>query len=61
MTEPADPMTLLASAATEMHEMFLSYVKAGFSRKEALYLMGQYLTTAAVSAGQSNVSPGDTP
>ena len=49
--QPVDPITVMASAAAEMHEMFLSYIKAGFSRKEALYLVGQYMT-AAIAAGQ---------
>ena len=51
------PATPMHEAATELHEMFQSFVKAGFSRKEALYLAGQYLAAAI-----HNGKPGeDTP
>ena len=48
---PEDPMTLMAQGATELHEMFTSYIKAGFTRKEALYLVGQYMA-AVIAAAQ---------
>ena len=40
---PADPMTPAVEAASGMHEMYLSYVAAGFTAQQALYLTGQML------------------
>lgn len=34
-----DPMSALVSAATGVHELFLSYVAVGFTRLEALVLV----------------------
>lgn len=33
---PEDPMTSLAEGAASLHELFMAYVNAGFSRDEAL-------------------------
>ena len=46
----------MGQSAAELHEMFTSCLQAGFSRKEALYLVGQYLT-AVVTVLHS--PPGD--
>jgi hypothetical protein len=43
-TPPPDPITALTEAAASLHEMFLAYVKAGFTEQQALYLAGQILT-----------------
>jgi hypothetical protein len=40
----------MAEAGAELHEMFTSWVHAGFSRKEALYLVGKYIEAAAIAA-----------
>lgn len=40
------PITPLAEGAAQAHELFQSYVDAGFTRQEALYLIGQMLTAA---------------
>jgi hypothetical protein len=38
---PDGVLTQLAQAAVTLHELFLSLQSAGFSRDEALYLVGQ--------------------
>jgi hypothetical protein len=43
---PRDPMSLLAEGATATHELFLSYVQAGFTEAQALYLVGQMLAAS---------------
>jgi hypothetical protein len=44
-------MTMLAEASAAIHEMFLAYVKAGFTESQALYL------TAAVATAQIRPMP----
>lgn len=39
MTGPADPFGQFAEAATGLHELFQSYVEAGFKRTEAFELV----------------------
>lgn len=46
MSDPEDPITQLAVAAASAHEMFTSYVAAGFTEAQALYLVGQILASA---------------
>jgi hypothetical protein len=46
MSDPQDPMTQLAEGAASTHELFLSYVGAGFSENQALYLVAQFVTAA---------------
>jgi hypothetical protein len=41
---PEDPITELAAAAAQMHELFRSYVEAGFTENQALYLLGQLIS-----------------
>jgi len=43
-SEIQDPLSVLAMAATATHEMFASYVQAGFTEQQALYLTAQVLT-----------------
>ncbi|MGQ4733313.1 hypothetical protein ACUN3E_37360 [Streptomyces sp. Ju416(a)] len=38
MPEPTDPMTELAAAAVQLHEMHQAYVEAGFTEQQALDL-----------------------
>ena len=40
-------MTALAEGAAQLHELFTAYLKAGFSRREALYLTGQLMAASA--------------
>lgn len=47
---PADPMTALAEGSTHLHELYSSYVAAGFAPQQALYLVGQVLRAAFSSA-----------
>lgn len=35
---PRDPFSTLAEAAVQIHEMYLSYLRAGFTEGQALYL-----------------------
>ena len=37
---PADPVTALAIPALSLHEVFTSYIAAGFTHDQALYLTG---------------------
>jgi hypothetical protein len=41
--DPMDPFTGLLTAATSLHEMYESLVKAGFNEAQALNLVGQML------------------
>jgi hypothetical protein len=50
---PTDPVSLLAAAATQTHEMFVSYMNAGFTEPQALYLVGQMITASMRSGGAS--------
>jgi hypothetical protein len=36
---PGDPLTWLAEAATQQHELFIAWVNAGFTRSEALRML----------------------
>jgi len=36
-----EPFTCLLEAAVAMHEMYVTYQAAGFTKDEALYLVGQ--------------------
>lgn len=40
---PDNPIGALLDAAISMHEMFTSFVAAGFTEQQALYLVGQSL------------------
>ena len=44
---PPDPLSLLGSGAVQVHELFTSLVKAGFTRNEALWLTATLVTAAA--------------
>lgn len=39
MNEPTDPFSGLTAAAVSLHEMFMSYVDAGFTRAESLEIV----------------------
>ena len=46
MSDPEDPITQLAAAAVSMHELYTSFVAAGFTEGQALFLVGQALTAS---------------
>jgi hypothetical protein len=48
---PIDPITELAAAAAQMHELFTAYTDAGFSHAEALQILIAIVTTAALGGG----------
>lgn len=50
---PADPITEMAAAAAQLHELFTAYMEAGFSRMEALHLVSAILTANAKSGDGS--------
>jgi hypothetical protein len=39
MPDPQDPLTELAAGAAQLHEVFLSYVGAGFSEAQAMQIV----------------------
>ena len=41
---PEDPMSELGAAAAQVHELFTSYVDAGFTRAEALQIVIAIIT-----------------
>ena len=45
--DPVDPMTVLREAAVQTHELFKTYLDAGFTEQQALYLVGQMIRGAA--------------
>lgn len=46
---PVDPVTALAAAATQLHELYESYVAAGFTEEQALRLVVAALQVVAPS------------
>jgi hypothetical protein len=50
---PAGDSTPLMDAAIAIHEMFVTYVGAGFNRKEALYLVAEQIKAAPTPEGGS--------
>jgi hypothetical protein len=48
---PQDPLTVMAEGAAQTHEIFLSYLAAGFTAEQALYLVGQVLIAHVRAAG----------
>jgi hypothetical protein len=44
---PDDPISPLAEGAAQLHELFLCYVKTGFTEAQALYLIGQIIAAGA--------------
>jgi hypothetical protein len=46
MTDPEDPITQLAQAAVGLHELYTSFIAAGFTDQQSLYLVGQALTAS---------------
>lgn len=43
------PITQMAAAAAQMHEMFCAYVDAGFTERQALYLCGRVIVAGSRS------------
>lgn len=42
-SDPADPISALAVAATTAHELYTTLVTSGFTEGQAMYLVGQML------------------
>jgi hypothetical protein len=49
---PPPPLTVLAAAAAQMHEMLLAYVAAGFSRAEGMQMICAVLAAMVPKGGQ---------
>ena len=45
MPQPEDPLTLLQTGAVNQHEMYLSWVQAGFTEEQALDLLKAVITS----------------
>lgn len=43
---PTDPLTELGQAAQQMHELYLTWIDAGFTESQALYLLAQVIRSA---------------
>lgn len=41
---PPDPMTELAGAAAQQHELYLGWIAAGFTEAQALELLKAFIT-----------------
>lgn len=44
MPQPEKPLSSLVEAAVSMHEIFVTYVRAGFTENQALKLIAYILT-----------------
>lgn len=51
MPEPEDPITQLAAAAVQLHELYNSYVAAGFTEAQAFDLVKAILTASVGGCG----------
>lgn len=51
---PLSPLTTVAAGAIQVHELFMSYVNAGFTRNEALQLIMLVMTS-----GMNNMNGGN--
>jgi hypothetical protein len=51
VSDPEDPITQLAAAAAQVHELYLSYIEAGFTEAQAFDLVKTILTAGI--GGQS--------
>ena len=54
---PEGDSTPLMDAAIAIHEMFTTYQAAGFSRKEALYLVAEQIKAAPAPQGGEGDQP----
>jgi hypothetical protein len=43
---PQEPLTELAANAAQLHEAFMAYVQAGFTRDEALRIVIAFVTAS---------------
>jgi len=50
MPEPEDPITQLAAAAAQVHELYISYIEAGFTEAQAFDLIKTILAAGAGGA-----------
>jgi len=57
MSMPPDPLTELGKAAAGLHEVFTSYLEAGFSRPEALRLVTVILAESIRAANGTPQPP----
>jgi PIN domain nuclease of toxin-antitoxin system len=47
---PQDPITNLATASAQQHEMFLAWVAAGFTEAQALELLKAFITAMVLKS-----------
>lgn len=55
---PLDPIPAMVAIGLELHEMYLALYDAGFSKKEALFLVGQAVA-AGVMLPEQDFGPDD--
>jgi hypothetical protein len=48
---PQDPITDLAAAAAQLHELYSAYVDAGFTETQSMHLLTA-IVTAGIGGGQ---------
>ncbi|MET9122968.1 hypothetical protein [Streptomyces sp. NPDC004528] len=51
-SEISDPITELAAAAVQQHELYQAWIDAGFTRAEALELLKAVLLGSAAGGGE---------
>jgi hypothetical protein len=51
MPEPEDPITQLAAAAVQLHELYNSYLAAGFTEPQAFELVKTILAASVGNGG----------
>jgi hypothetical protein len=52
-----NPFGVLTEAAVTLHEFFKSFIDAGFTEQQALYLLGQMLTTQMKASTDGEETP----
>jgi hypothetical protein len=58
---PTDPFTELAASAVQLHELYLSWVDAGFTEAQAMELTNTTLGTSISAAIFTRRNDNDTP
>ena len=53
---PKDPFTPANEGAAQLHEIFASYMDAGFTEAQALYLLGEFIKAVTIANGRGGTS-----
>lgn len=49
---PKDPIGTLLEGAIQLHEIYESYIQAGFNSQQALFLCGKIVEAGVIGANQ---------